>query len=296
MADNHGPVKPPPGIIYTDSELDQPEVRPVELAIQRIGIYGWRKYCLYCSTLLLFCLALVNFGLMLWVIDVMELKASRAGPMHIRESSVSIRGDVEFTKGIVCNNFSGFDQEDLTLESNQDVRLRAVEPDQQGGSAVTLTSGQVEVITPSFQASFNNSVYFNATPQRLELSANQVLVTSASGLVVNGEVQANRLANNFVLNQGLTIESVGQALTLQAAEEMSLVSQTGDVTLSAFGDVALNAGGILRLNGGDYVLDSLPTLTTDVGATAFQLCVCASGRLYRVAAGAVCTSGIALCA
>jgi hypothetical protein len=38
-----GPVKPPPGTIYTDSELDQPEVRSVELAIQRIGIYGWRK-------------------------------------------------------------------------------------------------------------------------------------------------------------------------------------------------------------------------------------------------------------
>jgi len=215
--------------------------------------------------------------------------------MHIREHSVAIRGDVEFTKGIVCNNFSGFDKEDLLLESNQDVRLRAVEPNQQGGSAVTLTSGQVEVITPSFQASFNDTVYFDATPERLELSANEVLVTSASGLVVNGEVQASRLANNFALDQGLTIESIGQALTLQAANDVNLASQTGDVSFSAFGDVTLTAGGVLRLEGGEYVLDSLPTPAVDAGANAFQLCVCQSGRLYRVAATAVCATGVALC-
>jgi hypothetical protein len=216
--------------------------------------------------------------------------------MHFREHSVSIRGDVEFTKGIVCNNFSGFDQEDLLLESNQDVRLRAVEANQQGGSAVTLSSSQIEVISPSLQASFNNSVYFDVTPEKLEISANEVLVTSSSGLVVNGEVQASRLANNFALDQGITIESVGQALTLQAANDLNVASQTGDITVSAFGDVSLTADGVLRLSGGDYVLDSLPTPASDIAASAFQLCVCRTGRLYRVAASAVCATGIALCA
>jgi len=36
----------------------------VEVITARVGVYGWRKYCLYFSLLLILSLAIMNMGLM----------------------------------------------------------------------------------------------------------------------------------------------------------------------------------------------------------------------------------------
>lgn len=287
LADNYGGNR--------KYDAAKPDTRPVELSIQRIGVYGWRKYCLYCSVLLMTCLALVNLGLVLWVIEVMELESNRAGPMHFRKSSLSVRGDAEFTKGIVCNKFSGFDNNDLVLESNENVQLRAVDAGQTGGSAITLSSGQIETVTPTFQASFEDQVYFKINNSRLEFSANEVLVDSDAGLVVNGEIQAHSIQNTYELNQGLVIESIGQSLDVSGATNVDISSQTGSIGLQAFRDLRLESEQGVHFSGGEYVFADLPTLPEDDAADSFNLCVCQSGQLFRVASTKTCSQGQQLC-
>ena len=50
----HGPAPPNATIIY------------------KIGIYGWRKRCLYCFVLLLMITAIVNLALTIWILKVMD--------------------------------------------------------------------------------------------------------------------------------------------------------------------------------------------------------------------------------
>ena len=38
----------------------------------KIGIYGWRKRCLYLIILLLLALLIINFSLILWVVKVLD--------------------------------------------------------------------------------------------------------------------------------------------------------------------------------------------------------------------------------
>ena len=187
--------------------------------------------------LLLSALTLINLGLLLWVSEVMELSNDRAGPIEIKSGSIAVRGDAEFTQGILAKSFSGFDQQDLLLESNQNVRLRAATEDSAIASAITVSAGQVETATPNFRASFNDQAYFEANAERVAFHANEILVTSDSGLVVEGNIQAARISNTFTDNQGLTVESVGQGLDLTAATNLGVSSQTGNIDVAAFANL-----------------------------------------------------------
>lgn len=45
--------------------------RPVSDHVYKIGIYGWRKRCLYLFVLLLLIVLIVNFALTIWILRVM---------------------------------------------------------------------------------------------------------------------------------------------------------------------------------------------------------------------------------
>ncbi|CAG0913954.1 unnamed protein product [Notodromas monacha] len=39
----------------------------------RVGIYGWRKQCLYCLLAVLLIMIIINLALTLWILKVMDL-------------------------------------------------------------------------------------------------------------------------------------------------------------------------------------------------------------------------------
>lgn len=45
--------------------------RPENQSVYKIGIYGWRKRCLYLFVLLLLIILLVNLALTIWILKVM---------------------------------------------------------------------------------------------------------------------------------------------------------------------------------------------------------------------------------
>ena len=54
-----------------------PDVAPVVDHIYKIGIYGWRKRCLYLFVLLLLIILVVNFALTIWILRVMWFNTVR---------------------------------------------------------------------------------------------------------------------------------------------------------------------------------------------------------------------------
>ena len=53
------------------SEPPEPEQTQIEY-VNPIGIYGWRKRCLYCMVLLLIVIVLVNLALTVWILVVLN--------------------------------------------------------------------------------------------------------------------------------------------------------------------------------------------------------------------------------
>ncbi|KAK3555297.1 hypothetical protein QTP86_014982 [Hemibagrus guttatus] len=64
--------------------------------VYKVGIYGWRKRCLYFFVLLLMILILVNLALTIWILKVMNFTIDGMGHLRITERGLKLEGDSEF--------------------------------------------------------------------------------------------------------------------------------------------------------------------------------------------------------
>lgn len=68
--------------------------------IYKVGIYGWRKRCLYLLVLLLLCTVIINFALTVWILRVMDFSVVRS---HISFSDKEAQVIIIVCTVIVCN-------------------------------------------------------------------------------------------------------------------------------------------------------------------------------------------------
>lgn len=265
-----------------------------------IGVYGWRKYCLYATVLVVLALCIINIGLLVWIANVLEMDGGHFGPLYVKSDKLQVKGRAEFTDGLVVDKLSGFDAAQLLVESNVEVRLRAVDAGANTASDLSLAAGGTLLTTPSFRAvpddDPTSQPYLEAAANTLTLRANDVHVASASGMNVDGSLQANTIVNAVGgTGTGLTLESAGQDLTLLAGDDVAVTSTNGDVTVQALLDVQLTAGNDLVLEAQNQLrVTGLPVPAAETNEAVFQLCMCAADqRLYRVAATSTCDQGAA---
>lgn len=60
------------------SEVDWANLQDPTKVVYTIGIYGWRKRCLYFLILLIMILAVINLSLTIWIMQVMDFNTVRA--------------------------------------------------------------------------------------------------------------------------------------------------------------------------------------------------------------------------
>ena len=65
-----------------------------------VGIYGWHKTMLYAAIILLTVLAVVNIGLLTYIIKACAITADGAGPVKFGVGSLTIDGDVRLSSSI----------------------------------------------------------------------------------------------------------------------------------------------------------------------------------------------------
>lgn len=264
----------------------------MEVIAARVGIYGWRKYCLYLSLLLIVALSIMNMGLMVWMIRTLEMKEGAAGPLHFNDQQLLVQGRADFVGGLSAQLFEAADAP-LVMQSTENVTLRAGALDAgSAASTMILSEESVSVDTPSFRVGSGDNTFLSADEDAVVITANQMRVSAGSGMTVDGSVQTSRLTN--AAGDGLTLSSPGRSLNIVAEQELTLRSEDESLTLSALLGIDINAQAGITLSGGDVHIPNLPEPAADV---AYGLCVCAdSGKLFRVPAATLCSDAAgALC-
>lgn len=66
---------------YVTTTQGSSSPRPVPDHVYKIGIYGWRKRCLYLFVLLLIIILVINFALTIWILRVMWFNTVRMTPL-----------------------------------------------------------------------------------------------------------------------------------------------------------------------------------------------------------------------
>ena len=75
-----------------ESGLEEMEDRPATPKTESnpIGIYGWRKRCLYFLILLLVVVVVVNLGLTVWILVVLDFNVVRRNAIGLRKGGFGV--------------------------------------------------------------------------------------------------------------------------------------------------------------------------------------------------------------
>ncbi|KAM6075901.1 zeta-sarcoglycan isoform 2-T2 [Chlamydotis macqueenii] len=241
-----------------------------------VGIYGWRKRCLYFFVLLLLVTMIVNLAMTIWILKVMNFTVDSP----------------------------------LVLQSDRNVTVNARNHMGQLTGQLTVGADAVEAQCKRFEvrASEGGKVLFSADEDEIVIGADRLKVTGTEGAVFGHSVETPHIRAEP--SQDLKLESPTRSLVMEAPRGVQVNAAAGDLKAtcrkelhlqSTEGEIFLNADTI-RL--GNLPVGSFSSSSSSSSAsssaprqTIYELCVCPNGKLYLSPAGAgsTCQSSSNIC-
>ncbi|KAM9449927.1 zeta-sarcoglycan isoform 1-T1 [Clarias gariepinus] len=255
-----------------------------------VGIYGWRKRCLYFFILLLLVTMIVNLALTIWILKVMNFTVDGMGNLRITREGVRLEGVSEFLLPLYVKEIQSRQDSPLILQSDRNVTVNARNDLGQLTGQLTVGSEMVEAQCQRFEvrSSDGDRVLFSADENEISIGTDRLSVTGNEGVVFAHSVETPHIrAEPF---QDLKLESPTRTLTLEAPKGVEVNAGVGEfrascrkeLTLeSSEGEILLNAKSIRMPNLPHGSVDPLLSPGTSYPKhTVYEVCVCPSGKLY----------------
>ncbi|XP_052608020.1 zeta-sarcoglycan isoform X4 [Peromyscus californicus insignis] len=249
-----------------------------------VGIYGWRKRCLYFFVLLLLVTMIVNLAMTIWILKVMNFTV---------DSPLVLQSDRNVT--VNARNHMGQLTGQLTVAHNLIISCRLF---LLGAEAVEAQCKRFEV-----RASEDGRVLFSADEDEITIGAEKLKVTGTEGAVFGHSVETPHIRAEP--SQDLRLESPTRSLIMEAPRGVQVSAAAGDFKAacrkelhlqSTEGEIFLNADTIRLGNLPTGSFSSSPSSSTS-RQTVYELCVCPNGKLYLSPAGvgSTCQSSSSIC-
>ncbi|XP_075999941.1 zeta-sarcoglycan-like isoform X2 [Genypterus blacodes] len=228
--------------------------RPACEAVYPVGLYGWRKRCLYFFLLLLMVTMIVNLALTVWIIKVMNFSM---------DSVLVLRSEKNVTMN--ARNSQGQLTGQLTV----------------GPEAVEAQSQRLEV-----RSRDGDRLLFTADEEEIIMTTEKFIVTGSEGAMFGHSIETPLIQASA--SDDLKLESPTRTLTMEAPRGVEVSAAKGTLKVSGRKDLQLQSTeGEILLDASTIQLGSLPvgvyTASTTQAAqdqNIYEVCVCPSGKLY----------------
>ncbi|XP_032352344.1 gamma-sarcoglycan [Camelus ferus] len=273
---------------YTTATGGAPVERPENQSVYKIGVYGWRKRCLYLLVLLLLVLLLVNLALAVWILRVMWFSPAGMGHLHVTSDGLRLEGESEFLFPLYAKEIRSRVDSSLLLQSTQNVTVSARDADGEVTGRLKVGPRMVEVQSPQFQInSKDGRPLFTADEKDVVVGTDKLRVTGPEGALFEHSVETPLVRPDPL--QDLRLESPTRSLSMDAPKGIHIKAQAGEMEAVSQMDI------VLCSSDGALVLDAetvrLPTLAQGTPGPAgssqglYEICVCPDGKLYLSVAG-----------
>ncbi|XP_043918436.1 zeta-sarcoglycan [Protopterus annectens] len=263
-----------------------------------VGIYGWRKRCLYFFVLLLLVIMIVNLALTIWILKVMNFTVDGMGNLRVTKKGIRLEGVSEFLLPLYVKEIHSQKDSPLILQSDRNVTLNARNHLGQLTGQLTVGSQAVEAQCKRFEvrSSESGKVLFAADEDEITIGSDRLKVTGTEGVVFDHSVETPYIRAEP--SQDLRLESPTRSLTMEAPKGVQISAEAGDFKAtcrkelhlqSTEGEIFLNANTIRLGNLPQASFSSSPTTATTPRQTVYEICVCPNGKLYLSPAGAAST-------
>lgn len=251
---------------------------------QQVGIYGWRKRCLYLLVTLLFAMVIMNVALTVWVLRVLDFSLDGMGRLRIVENGVRLEGEAEFLHSLYAAQIRSRREQPLNIESSKNITLNARNKQGQISNRLFIGNSIVEAFADEFRVrNSKGKLLFRAADDEVTVAADSLKVTGPGGVRFDGSVQTPLVrAETF---KQLKLESPTRRLVVQGPQGVLVESKAGDISVACHRNLTLQS------NQGEIFLDSerlvfqnlktpLPALSGSPYKNVYQLCVCQTGVLF----------------
>nr|XP_020146050.1 gamma-sarcoglycan [Microcebus murinus] len=262
--------------------------RPENQCVYKIGIYGWRKRCLYLFVLLLLIILVVNFALTIWILKVMWFFPTGMGHLQVTKDGLRLEGESEFLFPLYAKEICSRTDSPLLLQSTQNVTLNARNSEGEVTGRLKVGPQMVEVQSQQFQiSSKDGKPLFTADEKEVVVGTGKLRVTGPEGALFEHSVETPLVtADPF---PDLRLESPTRSLSMNAPRGIHIKALAGEIEALSQEDI------ILHSSEGTLVLDAetlcLPKLVQGTQGPAgssqglYEICVCPDGKLFLSAAG-----------
>ncbi|XP_018584100.1 delta-sarcoglycan [Scleropages formosus] len=256
--------------------------------VYKVGIYGWRKRCLYFFVLLLMILILVNLALTIWILKVMNFTIDGMGNLRITEKGLKLEGDSEFLQPLYAKEIQSRPGSPLLLQSSRNVSINILNGKNQIVTQLVAGSNAIEARGKKLEVKSNaGKLLFSANDQEVVVGAERLRVMGAEGAVFSNSVETPHVrAEPF---KELRLESPTRSLFMEAPKGVQILAEAGDIQTTCRSELRLESkDGEIMLDASKVKLLRLPEgKASPMGTrqTVYEVCLCPNGRLFLSQAG-----------
>ncbi|XP_078254242.1 zeta-sarcoglycan isoform X2 [Rhinoraja longicauda] len=280
--------------------------RPENQQVYQVGIYGWRKRCLYFFVLLLMVTMIVNLALTIWILKVMKFSVNGMGNLKITNKGIRLEGKSEFFHPLYVKEVHSRKDSPLMLQSDRNVTVNARNNLGQITGQLTVGSNAVEAQCRRFEvkAGDGKKVLFSADENEIAIGVDKLRITGSEGVVFEQSVETPHVRAES--SQELRLESPTRSLTMEAPKGVHITATEGDLKAtcrrelelhSTDGEIFLNAKTIRLGNIPQGSASSSSASSSNLRQTVYEVCVCPNGKLFLspVSVGSSCQSSSSVC-
>ncbi|XP_039728976.1 gamma-sarcoglycan isoform X1 [Pteropus medius] len=266
--------------------------RPENQCVYKIGIYGWRKRCLYLFVLLLLIILLVNFGLTIWILKVMWFSPTGMGHLRVTNDGLRLEGESEFLFPLYAKEVHSRVDSSLLLQSTQNVTVNARNSEGEVTGRLKVGPQMVEVQSQQFQInSKEGKSLFTVDEKEAVVGTDRLRVTGPEGALFEHSVETPLVkADPF---QELRLESPTRSLSMDAPKGVHFKTHAGKIEALSQMDIIFHSrDGMLVLDAETVCLPKLEQGTRGPAGSSqrlYEICVCPDGKLYLSVAGTATT-------
>ncbi|KAF5289339.1 hypothetical protein FQA39_LY15125 [Lamprigera yunnana] len=256
------------GVIATPQDTEriqeiQNTARQSESKYQfKIGIYGWRKKCLYILILGLLIMVIINLALTLWVLKVMEFSSQGMGQLRIVAGGLRLEGRAYVIDALIASTIRSRAGQPIVIESSKNFTITTRNTDGVLDNRIFLGNDRFECLTDNFKViNTKGSVLFSADHKEVILGVDLLRITGEGGTIFHGSVQTPLLRAES--GHDLRLESPTRSLEMRAPMGINVESRAGDIKLMSLNDIKLKSvAGQVRLESSSILMPQLPHATS----------------------------------
>ncbi|XP_072941675.1 zeta-sarcoglycan-like [Epargyreus clarus] len=256
----------------------------------KVGIYGWRKKCLYILVMALMIMMIINLALTLWVLKVLDFNSEGMGQLRIVPGGLQLLGQALMLDSLFASSIKSRRGQPISIESSRNFTVLTRDYHGLLQSRLFLGHDRLEINVARLEVRDARGVLIlGASEDAITMGAENLVVASPAGATFHTAVQTPLV--RAPPSKQLVLESPTRSLEMHAAQSIALESRAGDITASCLTTFRLRSvAGAIRLDAPSIYMPKLKSALPLPPSTPhthdphhqniYQLCACANGKLF----------------